>query len=711
MRNNALFALLITATVGLTLAGCGTTRLDYPVAVKGDTVDVYHGVSVADPYRGLEDPDAPETRAWIEAQQALTESFLATIPRREAIRKRLTSLWNCERRGVPIRRSGRFFYTHNTGLQNQAVLHVADDATARPRVVLDPNKLSADGTVSLSSWVPSEDGKWLAYALSSGGSDWLEWRVRNVDTGKELADRLAWSKFSGASWSHDSRGFFYSRYDAPLPGGRPKEVLEFQKLYYHQVGTKQSEDVLICQDLDHADRGFSGSVTDDGAYLGIGVWKGTLRKNLFWVKPLGDPRAKIIKLIDRFEATFRCVGNDGTRFWFLTSLDAPLNRVIEIDLLSPGRSSWKEIIPEARSTLQDVSVAGGRFIARYLEDARSRVKIFRLDGTFERELELPGIGTVGRFVGRQGDPDTYFRFVSFTSPGAIYRFELASGRRTVYFRPRVDFNPDDYVTHQVRYKSGDGTEVPMFITHKAGLILSGKHPTLLYGYGGFNVSLTPGFFVGNLVWMEMGGVFAQPNIRGGGEFGRDWHLSGTKLRKQNVFDDFIAAAEWLIERGYTCSSKLAISGASNGGLLVGACMTQRPELFGACLPAVGVMDMLRFPKFTAGHFWVSDYGSPRDPEQFRTLYAYSPLHALKEDVDYPATLITTADHDDRVVPAHSFKFAARLQECQGGNAPVLIRIETRAGHGAGKPTSKQIAEETDVLAFLVKTLGMKKRPR
>ncbi|MBN2491888.1 MAG: S9 family peptidase [Planctomycetes bacterium] len=692
--------------------GCGSSGsarrfapIAYPAAARTDGVERIHGVEVADPYRWLEDENSAETRAWIEAQNRVTDAFLAACPARDEIRARLTELWDFERCSVPVQRGGRYFFRKNDGLQNQDVLHVADALEAAPRVLIDPNVLAEDGTVALAGTAASEDGNWLAYALAAAGSDWMEWRIRNVATGEDLPDLVKWSKFSRASWTHDGRGFFYSRYDPPLPGARPSSALVFQKLYFHQRGTPQAEDVLVYQDPDHEDYGFDGFVTEDGQYLGIHVWQGTLEENLFYLKRLDDPRAPLVKLIDTFEATYRYLGNDGSVFWFLTSLEAPLQRVIAIDVERPERAGWKEVIPAGKHVLESVSVVGERLVACYLEDAHAAVKLFRLDGTFERALELPGIGTVGGFTGRRTDTETFFAFTSFARPQTIYRHDFALGYSLPFHRPTLGFEPQDYVTRQVRCTSKDGTAVPLFLTHKQDLVPDAETPTLLYGYGGFNVSLTPSFRVGNLVWMERGGIYAQACLRGGGEYGRQWHLAGTRLRKQNVFDDFNAAAEWLVANGHTSPARLAINGHSNGGLLVGACMVQRPELFGACVPQVGVLDMLRFHKFTIGHAWVSDYGSPAVREEFLALRAYSPLHNLRPGVSYPPTLITTADHDDRVVPAHSFKFAAQLQACQAGDGPVLIRIETRAGHGGGKPTTKQIEEDADVLAFLARVLA------
>lgn len=684
--------------------------LRYPVTSTVDQTDTYHGISVADPYRWLEDPDSDESRAWIEAQNQLTFGYLQNLAGRGQIQQRLTQLWDYEKYGIPFKQGERYFYFKNDGLQNQSVLYTLVSLDDEPQVLLDPNKLSDDGTIALSGLAISEDGQQMAYGLSTSGSDWQDWFVRNIETGDDsresgdAKDYLKWIKFSGAAWTHDGQGFFYSRYDEPNAATKLEDANYFQKLYYHRLGTDQSEDLLIYERSDHKEWGFSGGVTEDGLYLIVSVWLGTDSRNLVFYKELSVPEAPVVELINTFEAEFSFIDNDGSVFWFQTDLDAPRGRAIAIPTTTPDRSNWQEIIPQATETLQGISVLNHQFVASYLKDARSQIKIFDLKGAFVREVQLPGIGSAGGFGGKREDTETFYSFTSFTTPNTIYRYNLETGESTVFRQPQVDFNPDDYETQQVFYSSKDGTQIPMFITHKKGLSLNGSNPTCLYAYGGFNISLTPSFSVGNLVWMELGGVYAVANLRGGGEYGEDWHQAGTKLKKQNVFDDFIAAGEWLIQNHYTSAAKLAIAGGSNGGLLVGACMTQRPDLFGAVLPAVGVMDMLRFHKFTIGWAWMSEYGSPEDPEEFKALYAYSPLHNLKP-ADYPATLITTADHDDRVVPAHSFKFAAALQAAHTGTNPVLIRIETKAGHGAGKPTAKVIEEIADKWAFLKETLG------
>jgi prolyl oligopeptidase len=679
--------------------------LNYPPSHPDPTVvDFYHGQAVPDPYRWLEDLDSEQTRAWIEAQNRLTFDYLQRIPARQRLLERLRQLWNYEKYSQPFKEGNRYFYFKNDGLQNQSVLYTQESLEGEARVLLDPNTLSEDGTVALSGIAISRDGRYLAYGLSRSGSDWQEWKVRDIETGEDLPDHLRWIKFSGASWTLDGQGFFYSRYDEPAPGSEYESANYFQKLYYHRLGTPQSEDLLVYHRPDQKEWGFAGGVTEDGDYLIISVWRGTDPKNLLFYKNLRDPSSPVVELIREFQAEYAFVGNDGSRFWLLTDLQAPRRRLVAIDLDNPGQ--LQEVIPEAEETLQGVSLIHNQFVAFYLKDAHTQIRTFALDGTYLGEIPLPGLGSASGFGGKRHDTETFYTFTSFTTPPTIYRYDFTSGRSTLFRQPQVDFDPQAYEVQQVFYASQDGTRIPMFLVHRRGLARTGDHPTLLYGYGGFGISLTPSFSVGLVAWLEMGGVYAQPSLRGGGEYGEAWHQAGTKLNKQKVFDDFIAAAEWLMANGYTNPSKLAIAGGSNGGLLVGACLTQRPDLFAAALPAVGVFDMLRFHKFTIGWAWISEYGSPEDPEEFKALYAYSPLHNLKPGTAYPATLITTADHDDRVVPAHSFKFAAALQAAQGGSQPILIRIDTKAGHGAGKPTAKLIEETADRWAFLVQVLGI-----
>jgi prolyl oligopeptidase len=677
-------------------------RLAYPKTRTVDQVDDYHGTKVEDPYRWLEDTDSAETAAWVKAENEVTFGFLEKIPERTRIRERLTKLWNYERYGVPQKVGGRLFYFKNDGLQNQAVLYVMDQGQ-EARVLLDPNGLSRDGTVALGSYELSDDGNLMAYSLAASGSDWNEWLVRDVATGKDLPDRLKWIKFSGVSWTKDSKGFYYSRYDEPKPGKKLEEANFYNKLYFHRLGTSQSDDELVYKRDDEKEWGFGGNVTEDGQYLVITVWKGTDPKNQVFYEDLRDG-TKVTELLTGFEHGFQFLGNDGPVFFFKTDKDAPHGRLVSIDTREPA--AIKELVPQAKETIEAVTLVNDQFVVSYLKDAHSSIKAFDLTGKLVREVELPGLGSAGGFGGKRKDTETYYSFSSYTVPTTIYRYDLVTGQSGVWKKPTVDFNPDDYESKQVFYASKDGTKIPLFITHRKGLKLDGKNPTYLYGYGGFNISLTPYFSVRDLVWMEMGGVLAVANLRGGGEYGEEWHDAGRLAKKQNVFDDFVGAAEWLIASKYTSTPKLAIGGGSNGGLLVGACLTQRPELFGAALPDVGVMDMLRFHKFTIGWAWVDDYGSSDDPKGFATLHAYSPLHNVKPGTSYPPTLITTADHDDRVVPGHSFKFAATLQAAQAGPAPILIRVEVKAGHGAGKPTAKMIEETADEWAFLVKVLGV-----
>ncbi|MFL6237830.1 MAG: prolyl oligopeptidase family serine peptidase [Thermoanaerobaculia bacterium] len=680
-------------------------RIVYPESRRVEQVDEYHGVKVADPYRWLEDLDSQQTRDWVAAQNRLTSAYLAAIPEREPIRKRLTELWNYERYSVPMQRGGRYFFTRNDGLQNQNVLYRIDTLGGQPRLVLDPNTLSQDGTIAMTGWSVSEDGRLLAYGLSSGGSDWQEWRVRDVETGRDLPDVLRWVKFSLAAWTHDNKGFFYSRYDEPREGRPLEEANFYQKLYYHRIGTPQSADELVYQRPDSKEMGFIAAVSEDGRYLIIQAWKGTETENAIFYKDLQQPGSKVVELLDRFDAAYAFIENDGPVFWLQTDLGAPRGRVIAVDVRDPAREKWRELIPQGPETLQGVACLNDTFVALYLKDAHSQVRQFDLSGKPLREVELPGLGSAEGFTGRRRDRETFFSFSSFTAPGTIYRYDLETGKETVFRHPEIKgFDPGQYETRQVFFPSKDGTRIPMFLTYKKGLKLDGSNPTYLYGYGGFNVSLVPAFSTAHLVWMERGGIYAVANLRGGGEYGEDWHQAGMKLKKQNVFDDFIAASEWLVANGYTSRRKLAIAGYSNGGLLTAACMVQRPDLYGAVIVGVGVLDMLRFNKFTIGWGWTSDYGSPENPEELKVLYAYSPYHNLKPGTAYPPTLITTADHDDRVVPAHSFKFAAAIQRANAGPNPTLIRIETRAGHGGGKPVSKKIDEAADEMSFLFNAL-------
>ncbi len=710
MRGTAWLTLFsLGALMTTTAANAQEGALKYPPTRRIDHVDTLHGVKVPDPYRWLEQDvrTAKEVADWVEVQAKFTEKYLDQIPERDLLKRRLTDLWNYEKYSAPSKVGGRYFFSRNDGLQNQSVLYTVASLDGTPRVLLDPNTWSKDGTVAIAGLSISDDGKYLAYGKAESGSDWVTWRVLDVATGKTLGDELRWTKFTGAEWTRDGKGFFYSRYEEPKKGEAFQGLVFNPKLCYHRVGTTQKDDEVVYRRPDHPDWGFATDVSEDGRWLLITVWKGTDRRYRVTYRDLSDPKALPVDLIENFAHNYTFVGNDGPVFYFKTDNAAPRGRVIAIDTRRPEPARWKEIIPQAKENLTGVSMVGNQFVLTYLKDARTQVKVHDLKGQFVREVQLPGLGSAGGFGGKRTDRETFYTFSSFATPPTIYRYDTASGRSTVWKKAAVKFSPDDYEVKQVFYPSKDGTKVPLFLTYRKGLKLDGTNPTLLYGYGGFNISLTPGFAVSKLLWMEMGGVYAQANIRGGGEYGKEWHQAAVKLKRQKAYDDFIAAAEWLISNRYTRPEKLAIQGGSNGGLLVGACMTQRPELYGACLPAVGVMDMLRFHKFTAGRYWVDDYGSPDDPEQFKVLLGYSPYHNLKKGTRYPPTLVTTADTDDRVVPSHSFKFIARLQHCQAGNAPVLARIEVRAGHGAGRPTRKAIEEVADQFAFLVKNLHMK----
>ena len=698
------------STVAATMAVA--EPMHYPDTRKSVQTDDYHGTAVADPYRWLEDDNSAETKAWVKAQNDVSDAFFAKIPQREGIRKIYTELYNYEKFGIPRKEAKRYFWTRNDGLQQQSVVYTAASLTETPKVALDPNTLSADGTVALSGTAPSRDGRYLAYGVAVAGSDWQEWRLRDLSTGKDLVDTIKWVKFSNAAWTPDSKGFFYARYDAPSAATALTGSNYFQKLYYHRIGEPQDSDVLIFENKSEKEWGFGASVSDDDKFAIIYVRKGTGRKNgLLWM-PLkngalvaGAPKTITLD----FEAEYVPVASSGNTLWIRTDKDAPRSKIMAIDLTRVERANWKTVVPEAKDTLTSASGVGGKLFAQYLIDAASSIKVYAADGKFVRDVALPGVGTAGGFAGRWSDKETFFSYTSFTAPGAIYRYDVASGQATVFKRPQTAFNADEFESRQAFVTSKDGTKFPIFIAHKKGLKLDGSNPTILYGYGGFNISLTPGYNVTAATWMTMGGVYVSASLRGGGEYGANWHDAGTKLKKQNVFDDFIAAAEWLIANNYTQTSKLAINGGSNGGLLVGAVLNQRPELFGAAVPQVGVMDMLRFHKFTIGWAWVSDYGSADNAEQFKALYAYSPLHTIRSGKKYPPVLVTTADHDDRVVPAHSFKYAASLQAADTGDAAKLIRIETSAGHGAGKPTSKIIEERSDMLAFLANTFKMELR--
>ncbi len=690
-------------------AAAEAPALEYPETRTVQHVDTYHGVEVADPYRWLEDDvrESDEVGDWVESQNAVTFAYLETIAERDAIAERLRELWDYERYGRPFKEGGRYYYEYNDGLKNQDIVLTQESLDAEPTLLLDPNEWSEDGTVALASYFPSPDGRHVAYLVQDGGSDWRTARIIDVATGEVLDAELQWLKFTGLAWASDGSGFYYSRYPETSEDEKFQALNMNQAVYFHRLGTEQSEDELVYSRPDNPEWGFATSVTDDGRHLIITIWKGTDNRYQIVHQDLTSPDSAPEMIIEGFDNDYSLVGSIGDEVFFRTDLDAPKNRLIAIDMTRPERSAWREVVAEAEDVLDGVSLVGNRIIADYMQDAQTVVKLFELDGTPAGTVDLPGIGTATGFGGKIDDPETFFSFTSYDTPTTVNRLDVSTGEVTVFRKPDVPFDTSDYVVRQVFYESKDGTRVPMFISHRKDVKLDGTAPTLLFGYGGFNISLTPGFSITRFAWMEMGGIYAVANLRGGGEYGKAWHQAGTRLNKQNVFDDFIAAAEYLIAEDYTNPSRLAIFGGSNGGLLVGAVTNQRPELFAAAIPAVGVMDMLRFQEFTAGRFWVDDYGSSADPEEFEALYAYSPYHNIEPGTKYPAVLVTTADTDDRVVPGHSFKYAAALQEAQGGAAPVLIRIETRAGHGAGTPTEMIIDDYADRWAFLVRNLGMR----
>ena len=662
-------------------------------------MESYFGTLVGDPYRKLEDLDAPETSEWLGAQAALTEAFLASLPERAALRARVAELWDYERIGEPFRKGGRRFQLRNSGLQQQAVLYVTDAAEAAARVLLDPNAFSDDGTISLGAFSVSHDGNLLAYGTQDGGSDWLTWHVRDVRTSADLPDSVAWSKFSSAAWLRDSSGFFYSAFDPPQAHETLRAANREHKLYFHRLGTAQAEDILVYSRPDEPTWNFFAQVTNDGRWCILDAHEGTDPRNRTFSIALDERPWTVRPLFAQGDAAYRFIECDGSRWYFQTDRDAPRGRIVAVDPASP--ETIVEIVAEDEMALEGTTSAGGRLFAHYLSNAATKVRVFDLEGRFERDVELPGIGAASGFDGEREDRDAFYTFASFTTPSRVLRYDIESGESFPVTAPKVAFDPSLFVTDQTFATSKDGTRIPMFVTHRRDLPRNGMAKTILYGYGGFNISLTPSFSPARIAWLERGGVFVVANLRGGAEYGEDWHQAGILHRKQNVFDDFIACAEHLIAEGYTSAAKLAIAGGSNGGLLVGAVLTQRPELFGAAMPAVGVMDMLRFHHFTIGHAWIPEYGAADTSEaEFQTLYAYSPLHNVRPGEAYPATLITTAERDDRVYPAHSFKFAAALQTAQRGPAPILLRVEMRGGHGAGKPTSKLIADAADDFAFL-----------
>jgi len=688
------------------MMSCTQKPIQYPSTKKGDVKDTYFGTVVEDPYRWLEDDNSAETADWVKAENKLTFGYLEKLPFRDKIKSRLTELWDYPKYGTPFKEAGKYFFYKNNGLQNQSVLYTTADLAAEPKVLLDPNTLSDDGTAALTGIEISNDGKYLMYQVAKSGSDWNEIFVKSIETGELLPDHITWVKFSGISWYKD--GFFYSAYDKPEAGSELSKANEFQKVYFHKLGTEQTADQLIVSDSKNPKRMFGAGLTEDKRFLLISKSIGT-NGNALDFKDLSKTNSNFISLIDSYESEFNAVENIGDDLYVLTNYKAPKFRLIRINTNKPEEANWVDVIPEKKDVLESVQLIAGKMVVNYMTDARSKVEVYSYQGVLDHEVQLPGIGTVGGFSGKKDDLIAYYGYTSFNTPGEIYKYDFTTKQSTLHFRPEVKFNPDDFEVKQEFYTSKDGTKVPMFIVNKKGLELNSNNPTLLYGYGGFNISLTPAFSAARIAFIENGGVFAMANLRGGGEYGEDWHLAGTKLKKQNVFDDFIAAAEYLISQKYTSSEKLAIQGGSNGGLLIGAVTNQRPELFKVALPQVGVMDMLRFNKFTIGWAWAGDYGTSEDnAPMFNYLYAYSPYHTIKKGVAYPAILATTADHDDRVVPAHTFKYMARMQEYNSGNKlPLLIRIDSKAGHGAGKPTAKVIEEYTDVWSFVFYHLGMK----
>ncbi len=692
-------------SLALTVRTLGQDPIAYPQTAKGTVVDTLHGVSVPDPYRWLEDADSKETKAWVTAQNTVTQRYLDSIPDRSRLTSELKRLWNYERFGVPTRAGRNYIYTRNNGLQNQSPLFVTTDLAKPGRLLLDPNKLSRDGTVALNGMSFSLDGHRMAYATSVGGSDWLEWHVRDVESGKDLKDVIKWSKFSGASWNHDASGFYYSGYDAPK-GNALQQANYNQKLLFHRIGTSQRADKLIFQRSDHREWGFDGTVTEDGRYLVITQWNGTERENRIFLLDLRAKQTVPQDLLVKNDAAYQYLGNNGKHLFFKTDNNAPNSRIIDVLAEDRGPKKWRTVVPEGKEAIEAASIVGDSLYVSTLKDAVTEVRQFALNGKLIRRLNLPGLGTTSGFGGMRSDRETFYTYTSYAVPPRIYRLNVKSGASSLYRKPATKFDSSRYVTTEKFYRSADGTRVPMFITSRRGVQLDGQNATLLTAYGGFNVSITPWYSPRIAQWLDMGGIYAEACIRGGGEYGKAWHDAGRLKNKQHCYDDFIAAGEYLIKSGYTSTPKLAIEGASNGGLLIGAVLNQRPDLWGAALPEVGVMDLLRFHKFTIGWGWKSDFGDPDKAEDFAYIYKISPLHNIRPGTSYPPILVTTGDHDDRVVPAHSFKYIATMQAAQAGTAPVLIRIETSAGHGGGKPTQKQIEEAADEYAFLVRSLGM-----
>ena len=694
--------LLMTMATVLLSTSASAQGIQYPKADKDGTVDNYFGTEVADPYRWLEDDTSAKTAAWVEAENKITNAYLSKIPFRQKLLKRLTEVANYEKLSAPRKHHGRWYFYKNDGLQNQYVMYVMDQLGGKPRVFLDPNKLSTDGTVALQGVYFSNNGKYAAYTISRSGSDWQEFYVIDLKTGQLTTDHIEWAKFSGAAWQGD--GFYYSAYDAPTQGKEFSNVNEGMKIYYHKIGTPQSDDVLFYQNPAQPKRFYTVSVNEEETMMFL-YEDGAGAGNTLFVRDLRKPNSQFIQMTADMDYRYTPLYTEGEKIYLFTNYGAPRNRIMTADINRPGINDWQELIAEQQNVLNNADVINRQLILTYSQDASDHAYLYGLDGRQIREVKLPSVGSVG-FTGDEREPECFYTFTSFTVPGTIYRYDLATGESTLYAKPNVKFQQEDYTSEQVFFQSKDGTRIPMFLTYKKNV--KSPRPVYLYGYGGFNIALVPSFSANRIPFLEQGGIYAQVTLRGGSEYGEEWHLAGTKMQKQNVFDDFIAAAEWLIREGYTTNEKIAIVGGSNGGLLVGACMTQRPDLFRVAIPQVGVMDMLRYHKFTIGWNWASDYGTSEDSrEMFEYLRGYSPLHNLKPGTSYPATLVTTADHDDRVVPAHSFKFAATLQECHKGTNPVLIRIDTKAGHGGGKPLAKILEEQADIYSFILYNMGIK----
>ncbi len=689
-------------------------HIKYPNTYRDTTIDNYFGTRVPAPYRWMEKQNSPKVEAWVEEENRVTFNYLDKIPFRDRINRRITKLWNYAKVGVPSQHEGRLFYSRNTGLQNQSPVYMEKETRGKARMVLDPNKLSPDGSIALLEYDASPDGKYLCYGLSQGGSDWEEFHVRNLATGKDFPDTVHWVKFSGIAWTKDNNGFFYSRFPEPKKGQALMTEAVGQELFYHKTGTPQSEDKLFYNLKDYPGWFVGGSVTDDGRYLFITLNKGTESRNKVFYVDLKDPEhpdlsSPINPLFEKDNAEYYPIGNAGTTIFLQTTHDAPNRKIVSFNINHPSPKNWKTVVPETRNVIQGSLIAGGHVVVNYLVDAKSEVSIFSLDGKDKTDLKLPGIGTVGELSGRTDSPVLFYAFTSYLYPTTVFRYDLRTGKSAAFHAPHVDFSPKEFVTKQVFYHSKDGTRIPMFITMKKRTKLDGENPTLLYAYGGFDISITPSFSPVNVAWLEMGGIYAVANIRGGGEYGEAWHHAGMLGKKQNVFDDFIAAAEYLIREDYTSTPRLGIEGYSNGGLLVGACETERPDLFGAVYAGAGVMDMLRYQKFSAGVAWVPEYGSSADSTAFQWLIKYSPVQNIRPGTCYPPTIVTTADHDDRVVPSHSYKFTAAMQHDQACNDPVLIRVETKTSHNY-MPTDKRIAQSADVLSFMAYNLGIKSLP-